>query len=308
MSAPRILVLGAGGQVGRALLARAASARMPIFGLTHRELDILDRRALEEVLARIDAPVVVNAAGFTGVDRAEREAASCFRVNRDGVGGVADVCTRQNRTLIHLSTDYVFDGAKGEAYGVDDATAPINVYGASKAAGEMLVRAASEAHVILRTAWVHAPWGNNFVRSVIARVRQGQPLRVVNDQRGSPTAADEVARAVLLLAGRLTDRNPVDPALRGIHHWAGNGVATWFDVAKVVVQALRTAGGPAASVQSIGTAEWPTTARRPPYSVLDCSRLSALLGTAPADWPAGVVDSVQGALDERRAPPTAFAS
>ncbi len=303
MSAPRILVLGAGGQVGRALLARAASARMPIFGLTRRELDILDRRALEEILARIDAQVVVNAAGFTGVDRAERDAASCFRVNRDGVGGVADVCARQSRTLIHLSTDYVFDGAKGEAYGVDDATAPINVYGASKAAGEMLVQAASDGHVILRTAWVHAPWGNNFVRSVIARVRQGHPLRVVNDQRGSPTAADEVARAVLLLAVRLPD-----PALRGVFHWAGNGVATWFDVAKVAVQALRTAGGPAANVESIGTAEWPTAARRPSYSVLDCSRLSALLGTTPADWPAGVVDSVHGALDERRAPPTAFAS
>jgi dTDP-4-dehydrorhamnose reductase len=303
VSAPRVLVLGAGGQVGRALLARAASARTAIFGLTRQELDIVDRRAAEEILARIDAPIVVNAAAYTAVDRAEREAASCFRVNRDAAGGIADICTRQSRVLIHLSTDYVFDGSKGRPYGVEDAVAPINVYGASKAAGESLVRASSDAHIVLRTSWVHAPWGNNFVRSVITRMRQGQPLRVVNDQRGSPSAADEVARAALLLAARLPDRT-----LGGVHHWTGNGVTTWFEVAKLVVQTFSALGGPAANVEAIGTAEGPSMARRPPYSVLDSSRLGTLLGVAPAEWPAGVVDSVHGMLDERRARPTAFAS
>jgi dTDP-4-dehydrorhamnose reductase len=303
MTAPRILVLGASGQVGRALLARAASARMPVFGLSRRELDILDRRAVAEILARIDAPIVVNAAGYTAVDRAEKEAATAFRINRDGVGWVAEACARQNRVLVHLSTDYVFDGAKGAPYAVDDPIAPINAYGASKAAGEMLVLGAGAGHVVLRTAWVHSPWGNNFVRSVIARVRGGQPLGGVGDQGGSPTAADEVARAVLLLASRLPD-----PALGGIHHWAGNGVATWFDVATTVTTTLHAAGGPAANVERIGTAEWPTAARRPPYSVLDCSRLVSLLGATPGEWPAGVVDSVHGAIETRRAPPAAFAS
>lgn len=303
MTPPRLLVLGANGQVGRALLARAAIGRLAAFGLARRELDILDRRAAGEMLAQIDAPVVVNAAAYTEVDRAEKEAATAFRVNRDGAGWVAEVCAQQNRTLIHLSTDYVFDGAKGAPYDVDDAIAPLNVYGASKAAGEMLVRAAGERHIVLRTAWVHAPWGRNFVRSVIGRVRAGQKLRVVGDQRGSPTAADEVARAILALAARLPD-----PALGGVHHWAGNGVATWFDVASLVVETLRAAGGPAASLERIDTADWPTAARRPSYSVLDSGRLAALLDTAPADWRAGVADSVHGALEQRHLRDGVFAS
>jgi len=303
VTAPRILVLGAGGQVGRALLARAAAASMPVFGLSRRELDIVDRRAIAEILARVDAPVVVNAAGYTAVDRAEKEVAAAFRVNRDGAGWVAEACARQNRTLIHLSTDYVFDGVKGAPYAIDDPIAPLNAYGASKAAGEMLVRGAGDGHVILRTAWVHSPWGHNFVRSVIARVRAGQPLRVVDDQRGSPTAADEIARAVLLLASRLPD-----PTLSGIHHWTGNGVATWFDVAVIVTRTLQAAGGPAVDVERIGTPDWPTAARRPPYSVLDCGRLTGLLGIMPGEWSAGVVESVHGAIETRRAPPAAFAS
>jgi dTDP-4-dehydrorhamnose reductase len=303
MTPPRILVLGANGKIGRAVLARASAARVAVFGLTRRELDILDRRAVGDILARIDAPIVVNAAAYTAVDRAEKEPAATFRVNRDRAGWVAEACARQNRVLVHLSTDYVFDGVKGAPYDVDDPVSPINVYGASKAAGEMLVQAAGGDHVILRTAWVHAPWGNNFVRSVIARARAGQPLRVVCDQRGSPTAATEVARAVLLLTERLPD-----PALLGIHHWAGSGVASWFDVATTALQALRTAGGPAVAAEPIGTADWPTAARRPPYSVLECGRLIGLLGAAPADWAIGVVESVHGALDDGRTPPSAFAS
>jgi dTDP-4-dehydrorhamnose reductase len=300
---PRLLVLGANGQIGRAILARTALGRIPAFGLARRELDILDRRAVGEMLAQIDAPVVVNAAAYTDVDRAEKEAATAFRVNRDGAGWIADACAQQNRTLIHLSSDYVFDGAKGTPYGVNDPIAPLNTYGASKAAGEILVRAAGERHIVLRTAWVHAPWGRNFVRSVIGRVRAGQKLRVVCDQRGSPTAADEVARAVLALAGRLPD-----PALGGIYHWAGGGVATWFDVASVVIETLRAAGGPASSIERIGTTESATAARRPPYSVLDCGRLAALLDTVPAEWRTGVADSVHGALEQRHARDGVFAS
>lgn len=303
MTAPRLLVLGANGQLGRALLARAASARLPVFGLARGELDILDRRAVEEILARIDAPVVVNAAGYTDVDRAETEPAAAFRVNRDAAGWIAECCARQGRTLIHLSTDYVFDGSKDAPYAPHDPVAPINVYGASKAAGELLVRAADDRHVILRTAWLHAPWGNNFVRSVIDRARAGRKLRVVGDQRGSPTAAGDVARAILLMAERMPD-----PALGGIRHWAGTGVATWHDVATVALQALRAAGGPAVAVERVGTADWPTAARRPPYSVLDCSRLIGLLGATPADWAEGVAETVHGALDARRAPSSAFVS
>jgi dTDP-4-dehydrorhamnose reductase len=262
-----------------------------VFGLSHRELDILDRGAVAEALSRVDAPIVVNAAAYTAVDAAESDPAGAFRANRDGAGWLADACARQGRTLIHLSTDYVFDGAKEEPYRIDDRVAPLNVYGASKAAGETLVRCASPAHVVLRTAWVHAPWGRNFVRSVIERVRSGERLRVVYDQRGSPTAADEVARAILLLAERLPD-----PALGGVHHWAGRGVATWYDVAKVAAQALRAAGGPAAALERIATADRPTAARRPAYSALDCSELAGLLGAEPDAWRSGVAASARGLL------------
>ncbi len=234
---PRLVVLGAGGQIGRALLLRAAATGVPAFGLTRGELDILERRRVAETLARIDAPIVVNAAAYTAVDRAEQEPAAAFHVNRDAAGWVAEACAAQGRTLVHLSTDYVFGGTSSTPYETDAAIAPLNVYGASKAAGEALVLASAPQHVVLRTAWVHAPWGANFVRAVVERIRGGKSLRVVDDQRGSPTAADEVARAILLLTARLPD-----PALGGVQHWA-SGIASWFEVAGVVVDTLRAANG-----------------------------------------------------------------
>jgi dTDP-4-dehydrorhamnose reductase len=273
---PRVLVLGGAGQLGRAI-ARAGGGA--VVALDRAAADVTDPAALMEAFARTRPDVVVNAAAFTAVDRAESEPRACFAVNRDGAGHVAAACAAIRVPLLHLSTDYVFNGRKGAPYVESDPLDPLNAYGAAKAAGETLVSARHDRSVILRTAWVFGPDRSNFVRSILRRALAGTALRVVDDQRGSPTPAPALARIVLAIARRLVEGS----GRRGVLHAAGAPDATWHALAEAVVSiAFPRERRPA--VVPIPTAAFPTPARRPADSRLDCAALVAAYGLDRPDW------------------------
>lgn len=275
-ASPRIVVLGGGGQLGRAL-ARAGSPFVVALG--HAGADVTDAAALRAALVATRADVVVNAAAYTAVDRAESEPQACFAVNRDGAGNVAAACAALRLRLIHISTDYVFDGAKGLPYREQDGRNPQSAYGASKAAGEDLVLARHEGALVLRTAWLFGLDRPNFVRTVLRLALSGLPLRFVSDQLGSPTPAPGLAQIVLAIAHRLADGGD-HPR---IVHAAGAPSATWHDVAAAAVMAVFPphARPPVAAIPS---AAYPTPARRPADSRLDCGLLLSAFGLAAPDW------------------------
>jgi dTDP-4-dehydrorhamnose reductase len=275
-ASPRIAILGGGGQLGRALARAGGHAVIP---LRHSDADVTDAAALRAAIVAARADVVVNAAAWTAVDLAENEPQRCFAVNRDGAGNAASVCGALCIPLIHLSTDYVFDGRKGAPYREDDARNPLNAYGAAKAAGEDLVLARHEQAVVLRTAWLFGLEGQNFLRSVLRHALAGRPLRVVSDQLGCPTPAPGLARIVLAIAERMADR----AAAFGLVHAAGGPGASWHDMAVAAINAVfpPTMRPPIAAIATEG---YPTPARRPEDSRLDCTRLGRSFGLDSPDW------------------------
>jgi dTDP-4-dehydrorhamnose reductase len=270
-----ILVTGGTGQLATALAA-AAPARVRVVGRPTMDFDRPD--TLDALFDRPPA-ILVNAAAWTAVDAAEAEPDAARRANTDGPARLAALCQRHGTRFIHLSTDYVFDGAKAAPYVEDDPTNPTGVYGATKLDGEHAVRAACPGAVILRTAWVYATGGRNFVRTMLNAARKTDRLRVVADQRGNPTNADDLAQAVLTVADALRDGAP-----GGLFHAAGSGDTTWHGFAEAIFAAARPHGWPVPEVQAISTADWPTPARRPADSRLDCTSLRQAFGVRLPDW------------------------
>ncbi len=277
-----ILVTGAGGQVGRELLRIGTARGARIVGLARTELDVSDADAVHAALAAHRPTLVVNAAAFTTVDRAEADPGAALAANRDGPAHLADACAALDIPLIHLSTDYVFDGTKREPYTEDDATNPLNVYGASKLAGEDEVRTRLRRHVILRTSWVFSAHGHNFVRTMLRLAQQSPALSVVADQRGCPTPAIHLAVAILDIARQLEWGR--DDAW-GTYHLTGRGETTWYAFAQAIFELLGRLGmDPLPALRPVTRAEFPTPALRPAYSVLDCARVHATFGIAARPW------------------------
>ncbi|MGJ4998215.1 dTDP-4-dehydrorhamnose reductase [Bradyrhizobium sp. HKCCYLS3077] len=278
MKTTRIYILGRQGQVARALQEVSEKRTDVVVGFGGRnDFDIADAEAVLGALRSFSPDVVVNPAAYTAVDRAEEESAAAFYVNRDGARAVAEASARLEIPTIHLSTDYVFDGAKPTPYVENDATAPINVYGASKLAGEHAVAVANDRHVILRTAWVYSPFGQNFVRTMLRLAATRDTLRVVDDQVGCPTSAHDIARAILAIAGRI-DRSGWSTEFGGVTHIAGPDVVTWCDFARQIMRIAAARGARSANVEPITTRDYPTPARRPANSRLSCNRLMAVFG------------------------------
>jgi dTDP-4-dehydrorhamnose reductase len=276
-----ILVTGAYGQLGSELMRRAARYSVTATGLDREQLDITDAEAVRRYVLESGAAVVVNAAAYTAVDKAESEQAAAYAVNRDGVAHLAAVCAEANIPLIHVSTDYVFDGTKTSPYGEDDPVHPVSAYGASKEAGERALRGILPHHIILRTAWVYSPFGHNFVKTILRLARERESLRVVADQRGCPTAAGDLADIVLSLVQRIAGGGDIP---WGTYHYCGVGSTTWCELAKAIVQSAAPAWGRSVPVIPITTADYPTPARRPANSVLDCGRIGERLGIHPRPW------------------------
>lgn len=283
----RVLVLGATGQVGTEL--RALDGRAPdgsplnIVVPPRDRADLTHADAVAAVVVEAGCEAVINAAAYTAVDHAEDDAGAAFAVNRDGPRHIAEACARAGLPLVHLSTDYVFDGTRAGAYREDDAVAPLNVYGASKLAGERAVAATLPRHAILRTSWVFAAHGRNFVRTMLRLGDERDHLRVVADQTGCPTAAADIAAATVSVARRLVDGE--DPALWGVFHYTSAEATTWYGFAAAIfAERERLTGRPAPRLEAIATADFPTPARRPVNSVLDGRRLWERHGIPQPDW------------------------
>ena len=283
----RLAIIGAKGQVGWELSQRAPAFGHAVLAWDVDTLDITDANAVDEALASSDAHAVINAAAYTAVDKAEQEPALAFAVNRDGPAHLAAACARLRIPLLHISTDYVYDGAKIDPYVEDDPTTPLGVYGASKLAGDETVRQLLPRHLILRVSWVFGVHGHNFVKTILRLAREREELRVVADQRGCPTFAGDIADTLLELAGRIAE---IDAnAAWGTYHYCGEPATTWHGFASAIVEGVRARGPlPARAVIPITTAEYPLPSPRPVNSVLDCAKLTERFGIAPRPWRAGL--------------------
>jgi dTDP-4-dehydrorhamnose reductase len=277
----RILVTGGSGQLATAL-AHAGGDLVRLVG--RPEFDFDRPETIEAAFRAADPWLVVNAAAYTAVDPAEHDEAAALRANRDGPCELGRLCTAAGIPLIHVSTDYVFDGAKLSPYIETDPTGPKGVYGATKLAGETAVFASGAQAIILRTAWVYATAGRNFVRTMLSLAQTRDMLRVVADQRGCPTAAADLAAAILEIAARL-EAGGWNDTYGGVFHAAGSGETTWHGLALAIFEeASRHGAKVPSSVAAIATADYPTPAHRPANSRLDCSRLEAVFGIRLPHW------------------------
>jgi dTDP-4-dehydrorhamnose reductase len=279
-----ILVFGGNGQVGQEVTRAAASRALSLQALSHAEADIADGAAVAAALSRWRPALVVNAAAYTKVDLAETEIAEARRVNETAPAVLAGACAQAGIPLLHLSTDYVFDGSKEGAYRESDPVCPISAYGRSKAAGEDAVRRTLTSHIILRTAWVYSEFGSNFLKTVLRLAASRDELRIVADQHGSPTSAREIAEAIVQIAPRLTR----EQGLWGTYHFTADGVTTWHGFASRVVAIAAPITGRNPIAIPIPTAEYPTPAKRPANSHLDCRLFVKTFGVRPRPWTEGV--------------------
>jgi dTDP-4-dehydrorhamnose reductase len=291
----KILVFGAGGQVGYEVRRAAWPEGFTIVPLDRAAVDIADGIAVAAVLARERPELAINLAAYTAVDRAEREPDLAWKTNCAGPALVAACCGDIGVPLVHLSTDYVFDGAKPTPYAEDDPVAPLGVYGASKEAGERAVRAALARHVILRTAWVYGVHGTNFVKAILRRAGQDPVLRVVADQQGAPTAAADLAAALIVIAQKVADGT----ASWGTFHLTGAGAVSWHGFAEAIVKHAAPWLGRRPQVMPIASAEYRAAARRPVNSLLDCRKIGHAYGIRPQPWQAGLAAVVTELFDAK---------
>ena len=275
-----ILLFGANGQLGQETVRASAARTMPLIALSQAEADIADAAAVRDAIARHKPALVVNAAAYTKVDLAETELEAARQSNEIGPALLGEACAAANTPLVHISTDYVFDGAKPAAYVETDPVSPAGSYGRSKAAGEQALRAATPRHVILRTSWVYGEFGHNFLKTILRLAATRDELRIVADQRGSPTSTLDLAEAILSIAPRLIEGEDA----WGTYHFTGSGVTTWHGFASRIVAAQAPFTGRAPRVTPITTAEYPLPARRPANSELDSSLFARIFGIRARPW------------------------
>jgi dTDP-4-dehydrorhamnose reductase len=276
----KLLVLGGDGQVGCELRRLTWPAGYRIAAFDRNDLDIALREQVVATMARERPDIVINAAAYTAVDRAESEPEIAWASNCTGPANLAAACHDAAIPLIHLSTDYVFDGTKAGPYCEDDPVHPLGVYGRSKDAGDRAVRGALARHVILRTAWLYSAHGHNFVKTMLRLAAERPVLRVVADQIGSPTSAADLAAAI----GAIVQQVTVGNSSWGTYNFAGGGAVSWHGFAEAIFELAAPWRGPPPLVEAIATADYPTPARRPANSVLDCRRIGEAFGIVPRPW------------------------
>ena len=284
----KILVFGANGQIGRALVGEAPQRTA---GLDRSAADICSEDDVRRAVRDHPPLAIVNAAAYTAADKAESEPEQAQHINRDGAAVLAAAASAAGVPFIHISTDYVFNGSKITPYREDDPIAPLSAYGLSKAEGERAVRGICEKHIILRTSWVYSPCGTNFVRTMLRLAGEREELRIVNDQLGCPTAAADIASAILAIGEQVCAPNF---SSWGIYHYCGRDAVTWYRFAELIFQAAERRGRPPPRLVPITTAEFPTPARRPAYSVLSTEKVQRTFGIASRS----LCQSLDECLDE----------
>ena len=265
------MITGAGGLLGSALLRVMITRDIECVGLGKSDLDVTDADAVNRTLQKQNPDVVFHCAAFTAVDRAESEQSSAFSVNRDGALSVALACGEIGARMVFFSTDYVFSGTKQASYSPSDAPDPISSYGRSKLAGETAILASGVEVLLIRTSWLYGSGGQNFLRAIIQRAREGKTLRLVNDQIGSPTWTMCLAEATLDLVGGSTS---------GIYHITNAGQASWYELGREALSICRLEG----EIEPISMEDWGAPASRPQYSVLDSSKAEMALGRSMSPW------------------------
>lgn len=286
---PRILITGGSGQVGHYLKAQlegCAELSVP----DSYALNIADRSSVRQTVETFRPDYIINAAAYTAVDKAENDAERAFAVNRDGARHLAEAAEVAGAAMLHISTDYVFDGAGGAPYDEAAPTAPQNIYGASKLAGEQAVLAACRRAVVMRTSWVFGAHGQNFVKTMLRLGRERHSLGIVADQYGAPTAAADIAAALITIVRRHTPGQLAERA--GIYHYCGSPYASWFELAETIFAEAAAQGVLAKipAVKPIATADYPTPAKRPSDSRLDCGKIRTVFGIGPCDWHSALSD------------------
>jgi len=272
-----VLVLGANGQLGQALKSTGPSDLEVIYA-EKSECDLTDATSVRDCIDRVNPDYIINCAAYTAVDKAEEDVDACYRVNRDGVQHIVDGCA--NRKLIHISTDFVFDGKQRTPYQPEDSTGPLGVYGESKLAGEQAaMQTIPDQVMIIRTAWLYYTIGANFVNTMLRLISEREALNVVNDQRGAPTYAGSLAKVIwnIIAEGKFAP---------GVYHWTDAGEISWYDFAAAIQEDGLSKGllKTAIPITPISTAEYPTPASRPSYSVLDTTKLEALIDRRATPW------------------------
>lgn len=293
MARKTVLITGGTGQVGLELLRQSWPADVTLLAPSRAELDLGSGCSIAEWFAERTIDCIINAAAFTAVDLAEGLAGEAFLANAQGPAWLADIARNQNIPLLHVSTDYVFGGTLNRSYQEDDDVGPLGVYGSSKLAGELAVRAAAPRHVILRTAWVVSAQRNNFLKTMLRLATEHPQLRIVADQQGSPTSARDIAATLRTISlAHITDPN----APCGTYHFVNAGKTTWHGLAEAIMTASEQHGGPHVPVVPIGSADFPTAARRPTNSCLDPAKLRRDFGVTPRPWQEAVNEIVNELL------------
>jgi len=274
-----VVLFGADGQLGKELQGTTPD-QTNLSSFTRERIDITDQQAVEETIESIKPDWVINVAAYTAVDKAEEERDEAFAVNYTGAENIARAAKLANARLVHLSTDFVFDGNRSSPYQPSDKTSPLGVYGASKQAGdEAVIQTLPDDSVIIRTAWLYSKHGHNFVKSMLRLMAEREELGVVTDQIGTPTSARVLARVIWQV---------IQQNLFGIYHWTDAGVASWYDFAVAIQEEAIAAGvlnsHPVCTIKPIRTSDYPTPAERPSYSVLDKTATWQALNTSPVHW------------------------
>ncbi|MDE7074303.1 MAG: dTDP-4-dehydrorhamnose reductase [Odoribacter sp.] len=270
-----ILVTGANGQLGSELRKIGFSVLDEVFFTDVDELDITDYRAIEDFIQRHEIDTIINCAAYTAVDKAEEEPEKAARINTEAVANLAKAAAKEDCLLIHISTDYVFDGTATEPYTEKTKTCPVSVYGRTKLAGEEAIKKSGCFYIIIRTAWLYSTFGNNFVKTILRLAAERSELTVVADQVGSPTYAEDLAKAIVKI---MDNEERIEH--EGIYHFSNEGACSWFDFATEIVRL----GNAACKVRPVTTDEYPTKTKRPAYSVLDKSKIRKTFAVEVPDW------------------------
>jgi dTDP-4-dehydrorhamnose reductase len=276
-----ILVVGKSGQLARALTTIAREREIPLLTAQRPELDLESVDSVARIVAAVKPKAIVNAAAYTAVDRAESEPERAFSINRDGAARLAAAAAKFRIPLVHVSTDYVFDGTKPSPYLEEDVASPLSIYGRSKLEGELAVRSAYADAVIIRTSWVFSPFGQNFVKTILRLAEKMEAVKVVNDQRGSPTAAHDLAETIVAIL-EASDGSSLSGG--GLYHFACAGETTWYGFAEAIYAGWAKRGHRVPTLKPITTAEYPTPARRPANSRLDCGKIQRTFRIPRPTW------------------------
>lgn len=276
----KILVLGCKGQLGRCLYDQLQSTDYEVIYTSREQIDIANFEATKIAIFQIVPDVIVNATAYTAVDKAEQDRDQANLINHLAVANIAQICQQLNSWLIHVSTDYVFDGNSEVPYKEKDETNPQGVYGETKLNGELAIQSEGCKYLIIRTAWVFSEYGNNFLKTMLRLGAERDELSIVGDQIGCPTYAQDIAKTII---GILPQLNQI--GAQGIYHYCGDQHCSWYDFARLIFKVASTQGKkPPKLIHAIKTSEYLTPAKRPKYSVLDCERISSSFGVTPSNW------------------------